>query len=323
MRAIVQDRYGPPDVLELRDVDEPAVGEGRVLVEVQAAAVNPLDWHIMRGKPFFVRLTSGMRRPKQPVRGVDVAGVVASVGSGVTRFRPGDPVFGFCGGALAEYVAGGESNFVATPPDITAVQAASVPIAGITALQGLRDLGKLQAGQEVLIIGASGGVGTFAVQIARSMGAVVTGVCSTRNLDLVRSIGAERVIDYTTEDLSGSYDVIFQLAGTASPARLRRLLTPKGTLVLSSGDGALSGIDRIVRALATSPFVGQRMVTWVAKENVDDLAVLAELLESGRMTPVIDRTYPLAEADEAIRYLEDGHTRGKVVVTIDRPAEPG
>jgi len=317
MKAIVQHKYGSPDVLRLEETNKPTIDDDGVRLKVEASSANPLDWHFMRGKPIFLRLSSGLRRPKEPVRGVDVAGQVEEVGKNVTRFQPGDEVFGFCAGAFAEYASAKESKLTLKPPNLKPEQAAAVPIAGITALQGLRDLGRIESGHKVLIIGASGGVGTFAVQIARSFGAEVTGVCSTRNVDLVRSIGADHVIDYTKERLSGSYDLIFQLAGTASPKQLRRLLTKNGTLVLSSGDGRLSGIDRILKALTTSPFVSQRLVTWVASENSEDLAILAELLESGKVTPVVDRSYPLSEAPEAMRYQEDGHTQGKVVIIMN------
>ena len=319
MKAMVQDRYGSADVLECREIDRPTVDEDSVLVRVRAASVNPLDWHFMRAAPFFIRFMTGMRRPKQPVRGVDVAGQVEAVGKDVTRFQPGDEVFGWCEAAFAEYVRGKEDNFVGTPPNLTPEQAAAVPIAAITALQGLRDMGKVQSGQKVLIIGASGGVGTFAVQIANTFGAEVTGVCSTSNVDMVRSIGADHVIDYTQQDvtkLEQRYDVIFQLAGTESPGRLRRILTSEGTLVLSSGMGRFSGIDRILKAMVTAPFVSQRLVTWVAHENQRDMVILSDLLASGKMTPIIDRTYALSEAGEAIRYVEEGHTRVKVVVSV-------
>ncbi|MEA2002775.1 MAG: NAD(P)-dependent alcohol dehydrogenase [Actinomycetota bacterium] len=319
MKAIVQDHYGSADVLELQEIDTPVADDDGVLVRVEAASVNPLDWHIMRGSPFLVRMMSGLRQPKPRVRGVDVAGQIEAVGKNVTQFQPGDEVFGWCQGAFAEYVSAGEQNFLTRPGSLTHEQAAAVGVAGFTALQGLRDKGRIQPGHKVLVIGASGGVGTFAVQIAKSYGAEVTGVCRTANTDMVRSIGADHVIDYTREDFTQGhqrYDLIFQLAGTASPSRLRRVLTPKGTLVLSAGTGRLAGIDRVVRALVVSPFVSQRLVTWVASENHEDLVTLKELMESGKVTPVIDRSYPLHETPEAIRYVEDGHTRGKVVITM-------
>lgn len=320
MKAIVQHKYGAPEaVLELQDIDQPVVGDDEVLVRVHASSVNPADWHFMRGSPYFIRLAGyGLRRPKNPVPGIDVAGVVDAVGKDVTRLRPGDEVLGWCRGAYAEYACAAEDHFVPKPANITFEQAAAVPIAATTALQGLRDKGQLRPGQTVLVIGASGGVGTFAVQIAKALGADVTGVCSTRNVEMVRSIGADHVIDYTREDFIGGekrYDLIFQLAGTRSPSDCRRTLTRKGTLVLCSGDGRLSGIDRIVTAMVSSPLVSQRLVTWVSTINSRDLLTLTGLIEAGEVTPVIDRTYALSETPAAILYLEEGHTRGKVVIT--------
>jgi NADPH:quinone reductase-like Zn-dependent oxidoreductase len=319
MKAILQDRYGPPKVLELRDIDKPVVGAADVLVRVRASSVNPADWHVIRGRPFIVRLSGyGLRRPKSPGRGTDMAGVVEAVGRDVTRLRAGDEVFGWSRGAWAEYACTGADNLLPKPVNLTLEEAAAVPLAATTALQGLRDRGRLQPGQSVLVIGASGGVGTFAVQIAKALGAEVTGVCSTRNVEMVRSIGADHVIDHTREDFTRGgqrYDLVLQLAGTASPGACRHAMTPKGTLVLCSGDGRFSGIDRIVKATATSPFVGQRLTTWVASLNAADLATLKELVESGKVTPVIDRTFGLGETREAVRYCEKGHTRGKVVIT--------
>jgi NADPH:quinone reductase-like Zn-dependent oxidoreductase len=320
MKAIVQARYGSPDVLELKEIDKPVVGDDEALVRVHAASVNPADWHVMRGSPYFVRLAGyGLRRPKNPVPGSDVAGVVDAVGKNVTRLRPGDAVFGWCRGSYAEYACGAEDRLVPSPANLTFEQAAAVPIAATTALQGLRDTGQLQPGQTVLVIGASGGVGTFAVQIAKALGAEVTGVCSTRNVEMVRSIGADHVVDYSREDFVRSgqrHDLVFQLAGTSSPSECRRALAPNGTLVLSSGDGRFTGIDRILTAMVSSPFVSQRLVTWVTKANNADLLTLKGLIEAGEVTPVIDRTYTLAETAAAIRYLEEGHTRGKVVITV-------
>jgi NADPH:quinone reductase-like Zn-dependent oxidoreductase len=320
MRAIVQDRYGSPDVLELKDIDRPSMGDGDVLVRVHAASVNPQDWHIMRARPFIVRVSGyGLRTPKKRIRGTDVAGRVEAIGQHVTRFRPGDEVFGWCEGAFAEYGCADEGHFVPKSADISFAAAAAVPMAGCTALQGLRDTGAVQPGQEVLIIGAAGGVGTFAVQIAKAFGAGVTGVCSTTKMDLVRSIGADHVIDYTREDFTRSgqrYDLIFQLAGTASPSDCRRALTPNGTLVLSSGEGWFAGIDRIVKALASSPFVRQRLRMLATKETNEDLVTLTSLIEAGKLTPVIDRTYGLSQVPEAIRYVERGHAGGKVVITV-------
>jgi NADPH:quinone reductase-like Zn-dependent oxidoreductase len=320
MKAIVHDNYGSPDVLELREIERPAPDDGDVLVRVRAASVNPQDWHILRARPFIVRTAGyGLRTPKKPIRGTDVAGQVEAVGLRVTRFRQGDDVFGWCEGGFAEYACADENHFVSKPADLSFEGAATLPMGGCTALQGLRDTGAVQPGQEVLIIGAAGGVGTFAVQIAKAFGARVTGVSSTTKMDLVRSIGADHVIDYTLEDFTRSghrYDLIFQLAGTASPSDCRRALTPNGTLVLSSGEGRFAGIDRIVRALASSPFVRQRLRVLATKETNEDLVALGALVEAGKLTPVIDRTYGLSQVPEAIRYLEEGHARGKVVITV-------
>jgi NADPH:quinone reductase-like Zn-dependent oxidoreductase len=320
MKAIVQDRYGPPEVLELRDVERPAVGDGDVLVRVRAASVNPQDWHLMRASPFVVRATgTGLRAPTNPIRGTDAAGEVEAVGKDVTRLRPGDEVFGWCQGAFAEYVCADERHFVPKPADLSFESAAALPLAGCTALQGLRDTGAVEPGQHVLIIGAGGGVGTFAVQIAKELGCRVTGVCSTAKLDLVRSLGTDHVIDYTQEDFTRGeqrYDLILQLAGTASPSACRRALTPTGTLALSSGEGRFAGIDRVLRALVSSPLVRQRLRPFLTKETTEDLVALAELVEAGKVTPVIDRTYPLSGVPEAIAYLEEGHARGKVVITV-------
>jgi NADPH:quinone reductase-like Zn-dependent oxidoreductase len=322
MKAIAYHRYGPPEVLGLEEVDEPVVQDDDVLVRVRAASVNPRDWHFLRGLPYVVRPV-GLRRPKSGVLGSDIAGQVEAVGKAVTRFRPGDEVFAFVlSGAFAEHAAVPEAVLGLKPATLTFEQAATVPLAALTALQGLRDHGRVQPGQKVLILGASGGVGTFAVQLAKSFGAEVTGVSSTRNLELVRSLGADHVIDYTREDFTRSgqtYDLIFQLAGTRSPSDLRRALTPKGTLVLSSGesDGRWIGpLGRVIKAAVLSPLVRQRLGTFEAKQSGDDLRVLKELIESGKLAPVIDRTYPLIETPEAIRYLEKGHARGKVVVTV-------
>jgi NADPH:quinone reductase-like Zn-dependent oxidoreductase len=319
MKAIVQDTYGSPDVLELREIERPVPGDDDVLVRMHAASVNPQDWHIMRAAPFIVRASGfGLRTPKKPIRGTDVAGTVEEVGRNVTRFRSGDDVFGWCEGAFAEYVSVDESHLVPKPADVSFEVAGSIAMAGCTAIQGLRDTGAVKAGQEVLIIGAGGGVGTFAVQIAKALGARVTGVCGTTKMEFVRSLGADHVIDYTREDFTRSgkrYDVIFQLAGTASPSACRRALTPKGTLVLSSGEGRYAGIDRIVRAMVSSPFVGQRLRLLATKETNDDLVALAALIEAGKLTPVIDKTYPLSEVPDAIRFLEAGHARGKIIIT--------
>ena len=290
-----------------------------MLVRVRAASIFAGDVFALRGRPFMIRLATGIRGPKHPVPGTDVAGTVEEVGAQVTTLRPGDEVFGWSSGTLAEYVCDRADHFAVRPANITLEEAATIPETAMTALQGLRDAGRIQAGQSVLVIGASGGVGSFAVQIAKAFGAVVTGVCSTRNVELVRSMGAEQVIDYTKDDLtatSGRYDLILQVAGTTSPRALRRLLTHKGTLILSSGQGRLNGVDRILTALLTSPFVSQRLATFVTKENGADLITLKGMVEAGNVKPVIDRTYRLSEAADAFRYVGSGHTQGKVVITI-------
>ena len=323
MRAIAQQEFGPPDVLELKDLDKPRARDGEVLVRVRAASANPWDWHFMRGMPLISRPQAGWRKPKNEVLGSDVAGHVEAVGSGVTRFREGDEVFGFVGhGAFAEYVSVPEDVLAPKPAALSFEQAATIPLAAMTALQGLRDVGRLEAGERALIVGASGGVGTFAVQIAKALGAHVTGVCSTRNLELVRSIGADEVIDYTQRDFTdgaGEFDLIFQLAGTASPAACRRALTRDGRLVLSSGDSkgrVIGPLSRVLKAALLSPFVSQSLKTLSVKRSGEDLRYLGELIEAGKLSPVIDKTYPLAEAPEAIRYLETGRARGKVVITV-------
>jgi NADPH:quinone reductase-like Zn-dependent oxidoreductase len=323
MKAIVRDTYGSADVLELGDTDRPEIGDEEVLVRVHAAGVGRDVWHVMAGLPYPIRLAGyGLRAPNNPVIGSDVAGVVEVVAKDVSRFKPGDEVFGIGKGSYAEYVRALEYKLAPKPENLTFEQAAVVPIMGSTALQALRDHAKVRPGQEVLIIGASGGVGTFAVQIAKAFGAEVTGVCSTAKVEMVRSIGADHVIDYTREDFAKGeqrYNVILDIGGNSSLARLRRALTPKGTLIIAGGEGGgrwLGGTDRQLRALALSPFVGQKLGTFVAKENYEDLIALGELIESGKLTPVIDRTYPLAEVPEAIRYLEEGSAKGKVVISV-------
>ena len=323
MKAIVYHEYGSPDVLKLEDVHAPVVNDDEVLVRVRASSANPADWHFMRGVPYVMRPQSGLRKPKKSLVGHDIAGQVEAVGKDVMGFRPGDEVFADVGaGGFAEYASVSEGVLVLKPANLTFEQAAAVPLAGLTALQGLRDAGQIRPGQKVLIIGASGGVGTFAVQVAKSFGAEVTAVCSTRNMELVRSLGADAVIDYTQGDFTQSgqkYDLIFQLAGTSSPSHCRRVLTSKGTLVLSSGesDGRWIGpVDRLVKAVVLSPFVSQKLGSFLAKPNKDDLQFLKKLIEAGKLMPVIDRTYPLSEVPEAIRYLEEGHARGKVVITV-------
>ncbi len=323
MKAIVRDTYGSPDVLELRDIDKPEIADDEVLVRVHAAGVGRDVWHVMTGLPYPIRLAGyGLRAPKNPVIGSDVAGVVEAVGKNVSRFQPGDEVFGVGKGSYAEYARALEDKLAPKPANLTFEQAAVVAISGLTALQGLRDHGRVEPGQEVLIIGASGGVGTFTVQIAKAFGAHVTGVCSTTKVEMVKSIGADHVIDYTREDFAKGdqrYDLILDIGGNSSLSRLRRALTPQGTLVITGGEGGgrwLGGTDRQIRALMLSRFVGQKLGTFISKENHEDMIVLKELIESGKVTPVIDRTYPLSEVPEAIRYLEEGHAQGKVVITV-------
>jgi NADPH:quinone reductase-like Zn-dependent oxidoreductase len=322
MKAIGQDTYGSADVLALEDIDPPDVAGGDVLVHVHAASVFIGDWHVMTGLPYLIRMSSGLRGPKVRVRGQDVAGRVEEVGRDVTRFRPGDDVFGTCDGSFAEFATARQDKLAPKPANLTFEQAATVPITGCTALQGLRDAGKVQAGQTVLIIGAAGGVGSFAVQIAKALGANVTGVCSTMQVDLVRSIGADEVIDYTRHDFADTgqrWDLILDTAGNRSVSHLRRALAPRGTLVIGGGEGGgrwFGGIDRQLRALMLSPFVSQKLCTFIAKPKSDDLVVLKELIEAGKVTPVIGKTYPLIEVPEAIRHLSEAHARGKVVVTV-------
>ena len=323
MKAIVRYKYGSPDVLELRDIDKPKIGDAEVLVRVRAAGVDRGVWHLMAGLAYPIRLAGyGLRVPKNPVLGRDLAGVVEAVGKDVSRFRAGDEVFGIGEGSFAEYTRAREEKLVHKPTNLTFEQAAVVAISGLTALQALLDHGKVRPGQTVLVIGASGGVGTYAVQIAKAFGAHVTGVCSTQKADMVRSIGADNVIDYTREDFAKGedrYDVILDTGGNSSLARLRHALAPKGTLVIVGGEGGgrwLGGIDRQLRATMLSPFVGQKLGTFINKENYEYMLVLKDLVESGKITPVIDRTYPLAEVPEAIRYLEGGHAQGKVVIAV-------
>ena len=323
MKAIVQDVYGTADVLELRDVATPEVGDDDVLVRVRAAGVDRGVWHLMTGLPYLVRIAGvGLRRPKTKVRGSDVAGTVEAVGARVTRFRPGDEVMGTCDGSFAEYAAAPEVKLAPKPASLTFEQAAAVPVSGSTALQAVRDQGRIEDGDTVLILGASGGVGTFAVQLAKAFGGEVTGVCSMAKVDLVRSLGADRVVDYTRDDpidRRRRYDLILDIGGNRPVARLRHALTDRGTLVIVGGEGGgrwFGGLQRQARALVTSPFVRQRLRTFVARQHHEQLLVLTELVNAGRLTPVVDRTYALSEAPEAIRYLESGHARGKVVVSV-------
>jgi NADPH:quinone reductase-like Zn-dependent oxidoreductase len=321
MKAIIQKAYGSPEVLELRDIDRPGIGDHEVSVRVHAAGVHRGDWLVMRGLPYIARLGYGLLTPKHSVPGMEVAGRVEAVGKSVTQFRPGDEVFGWCNGAFAEYVSVSEDALAMKPANITLEQAAAFPISAFAALQALRDTGQIQPRHKVLIIGASGGVGTFAVQIAKSYGAKVTGVCSAKNVDMVRSIGADQVIDYAREDVADGgrpYDLILDTAGNRSLSHLRRALTPQGTLVLVGGSGGpwLMGTERTLRALMLLPFVGQRLRGFLSQPKKEDLAVLKELIEAGKVTPVIDKTYPLCEVPEAMRYLEEGHPSGKIVITM-------
>ena len=322
MEAIVQDAYGSPNVLKLADINKPEPGDNEVLVRVHAAGVDRGVWHLMTGLPYLARLAFGFRAPKTPVPGMDLAGVVEAVGKDVSRFAPGDEVFGVGKGTFAEYALAREDKLAPKPANLTFEQAAVLAISGLTALQGLRDHGRIEPGQEVLIVGASGGVGTFAVQIAKAFGGRVTGVCGAAKVEMVRSIGAYHVIDYTREDFTEGdprYDLILDIGGNSSLSRLRRALVPKGTLVIVGGEGGgrgLGGTDRQLRAMMLSPFVGQKLLAFVSPENHEDMMALKELIESGKVMPVIDRTYPLAEVPEAIRYLEEGHPRGKVVISV-------
>jgi NADPH:quinone reductase-like Zn-dependent oxidoreductase len=324
MKAVVQGTYGSPDVLELRDVDRPVVGDGDVLVRVYGAGVDPGVWHLMTGRPYLVRVMGyGLRTPKVGIRGRDVAGRVEAVGNNVTQVQPGEEVFGIGEGSFAEYVSARPDKLAPKPANLTFEQAAAVPISGLTALQALRDTGKVQPRQKVLIIGAAGGVGSFAVQLAKAFGAEVTGVASTTKVDLVRSLGADEVLDYTREDFADGarrWDLIVDTAGRRSLSHLRDALTRRGTLVIVGGEGGgrwLGGFDRqILRAPILSLLVRQRLRPLVSKERSGDLVVLKELIEAGKVTPVIDRTYPLSEVPEAIRYLEAGHARGKIVIRV-------
>ncbi len=322
MRAIVQDAYGSTEVLRLAEIDKPDIMANEVLVKVRAAGMDRGTWHFMTGQPYLFRIMgSGLLRPKNRVPGLDVAGTVVAVGSDVTRFQAGDEVFGISRGSFAEYAAAREDKLVHKPAGLSFEQAAVVPVSGLAAIQGLRDAGRVEAGHKVLIIGASGGVGTYAVQLAKAFGAEVTGVCSTAKVELVRSIGANHVIDYTRVDFADGvkrYDLILDIGGNSRLSRLRRALDPKGTLVILGGEGGgkWTGIGRQIRALALSPFLRQRLTTFVSKHRQVDLEALSQLIETGQVAPIVGQTYPLAEVPDAMRHLEGGHAGGKIAITI-------
>ena len=321
MKAIVQTRYGSPDVLQLKDLGKPVLRDDEVLVRVRAAAVNIGDWHLLRGVPYAMRGVTGARKPRREIPGLDIAGQVESVGSDVRQLQAGDEVFGWCKGAFAEYASAAENTLLPKPANLTFEQAAAVGDSAFTALAAVRDQGKVQPVHRVLINGASGGVGTFAVQIAKSFGANVTGVCSTRNVEMVRSLGADQVIDYTNEDFTQTeqaYDVMLDLVGTRSLSDCRRALTPRGTYVVVGvrDMGRWFGLGRQTKALLISPFVRQRMRVFVVRHNPEDLAVLKELAQTGKITPVIDRRYSLSDVPEALRYQGEGHSQGKVIIAV-------
>jgi NADPH:quinone reductase-like Zn-dependent oxidoreductase len=323
MRAIVGESYGSADALQLRDIYRPEISRDEVLVRVDAAGLDRGVWHVMTGLPYPIRLAGyGLRAPKNPVPGMDLAGTVEEVGAGVTRFAPGDAVFGIGKGTFAEFARALESKLAPIPTNLTRRHAAVVAVSGLPALQGLRDHGKVGPGQRVLVIGASGGVGTYAVQLAKAFGTEVTAVCSTTKVDLVRSLGADHVIDYTREDFADGarrYDMVLDIGGNASLSRLRRALTPKGTLVIAGGESGgrwLGGTDRQLRAIVLSRFVDQTLTTFISSENHRDMVALKELIEAGSVTPVVDRSFPLAEVPDAMRYLTEGRVRGKVVIDV-------
>ena len=323
MKAIVQDRYGSAEVLELRDIDPPAVGDDEVLVRVHAAGLDPGVWHLMTGLPYLVRIMGyGLRAPRSPVRGSDVAGRVETVGGNVTRFKTGEEVYGVCDGSFAELAAVREKNLAHKPSNLDFEHAAVTPTSALTALQGLRDHGKIEPGQRVLIIGAAGGVGSFAVQLANQLGAEVTGVCSSAKVDLVRTLGADRVVDYTKEDFTEQgprYDLILDTAGARPVARLRRALTRRGTLVIVGAEGGnrwTGGIGRQLRAAMLSPFVGHNLRMFIATVTAADLEYLKELIEADRIAPLFDRSFPLGQTQEAVRYWEEGRARGKIAITV-------
>ncbi|MFJ6370148.1 NAD(P)-dependent alcohol dehydrogenase [Streptomyces virginiae] len=322
MKAIVQDVYGPPEVLRMEEMERPVPGRREVLVRVRAAGVDQGVWHLMAGLPYAVRAVSGLRTPRSRVRGMDVAGVVEAVGPDVTRFRPGDEVYGNCSGSFAEYACAKEGSLAPKPAGLSFEQAAAVPVSACTALGAVRDSGQVKAGQRVLVLGASGGVGSFAVQVAKAYGAHVTGVCSTTKTDLVRSLGADEVLDYTRQDpVDGThrYDVILDIAGNRPISRLRRALTPRGTLAIVGGEGGgnwIGGNQRQLGAMLLTPFVGHRLRAHGTLVRSRDLEALTELIEAGSVTPAVDRIYPLTEVPDAIRYLRDGQVRGKVAIRL-------
>jgi NADPH:quinone reductase-like Zn-dependent oxidoreductase len=321
MKAIVYRTYGSPDVLRCEDIEKPAAGDDEVLIRIRAASANPMDYHLMGGA-YLVRLATGLLKPKPTCPGADLAGEVEAVGRNVTRFQPGDPVFGAARRTFAEYACVSENRLATKPANLTFEQAAAIPVAGLTALQGLRDKGRIQPGQKVLINGAAGGVGSFAVQIAKAFGADVTGVCGTRNVELVRSIGADHVLDYTRDDFTRSgqrYDLVLDCAGNRSLSACRRVMTARGTFVavgVRPGGLWVGPIPHLLGLMVSSWFVSQKVVFFVAKISSDDLTTLKDLVEAKKMTPVIDRRYTLSEVPEAIRYLKEGHARGKVVITV-------
>jgi NADPH:quinone reductase-like Zn-dependent oxidoreductase len=321
MRAIMQARYGSADVLHLAEIGRPAAGDGEVLLRVDAAGLDRGTWHLIAGQPYLIRLVSGLRAPRNPVPGLDVAGTVAAVGADVSRFAVGEEVFGIGHGSFAEYACARPDKLARKPAGLAFAQAAAVAVSGLTALQGLRDAGRLRPGQHVLITGASGGVGTYAVQIAKALGAEVTGVCSTAKAGLVSSIGADHVLDYTRDDFAAGpqrYDLILDIGGNAALSRLRHALTAAGTLVIVGGEdgGRWTGMSRQLRALALSPFTRQRLTTFISRHRLADLETLAQLIDAGQLTPVIGKTYPLRQAPDAVRDLLAGHARGKLAITV-------
>jgi NADPH:quinone reductase-like Zn-dependent oxidoreductase len=327
MRAVVRDRYGSADVLRVAPTTRPEPADNEVLVRVHAAGLDRSVWHLMTGLPYLGRLAFGIRKPRNPVLGLDVAGTVVAVGSAVTSFSLGDEVYGFANGSFAEYAVARADKLALKPGNLSFEQAAVVPVSAATALQGLCDVGRIATGQKVLVIGASGGVGSYGVQLAKAFGAEVTGVCSTGKVDLVRSLGADHVVDYTSADFADGaerYDLVLDIGGDSAPSKLRRVLTPTGTAVIVGGEGGGSwtGMGRQLRALAMSMFVRQRLTTFIAKQRSADLERLAELIEAGKVTPSVDRTYPLDRAADAMRYLVAGKARGKVAIQVSSGSDP-